>query len=120
LKESSRIQATLEGRDGCAGEFYEYLDHTADVQFHVWGKTLEEAFANMAPCMFNFITELGKLEIGNESDPIELEVSGHDWHSLLFAYMDEMLFNFATDGFCSVKVDIKEFDRENFRIKANM
>ena len=25
-------EATLEGKDGCAGEFYEYLDHTADVQ----------------------------------------------------------------------------------------
>ena len=29
---NSYANATLEGKDGCAGEFYEYLDHTADVQ----------------------------------------------------------------------------------------
>ena len=38
------------------GEFYEYLDHTADVQLHSWGASLDEAFQNIIPCMFNYMT----------------------------------------------------------------
>ena len=34
------------------------LDHTADVQCHCWGRSVVDAFANMAPCMFNYITDL--------------------------------------------------------------
>lgn len=38
-------------------------------------------------------------------------------HSLLFAYMDEFLFRFSTDGFICVKADILSLDKETFEIK---
>ena len=37
--------------------------------------------------------------------------------SLLFAYMDEFLFRFSTDGFCCVKADIVKFNRDIFEIE---
>lgn len=110
-----RANATLEGKDGCSGEFYEYLDHTADVQFHTWGDSLDLAFTHMASCMFNYITDISKLDIDFDKTT-DISVEGHDLHSLLFSYMDELLFRFCTEGFCCVKVDIKKFDRENFNI----
>ena len=97
--------ATLESKDGCAGENYEYLDHTADVQCHTWGKTLEEAFEHMAPCMLNYMTDLS--DITEEADAmVEFKVKGHDLKSLLFNYMDEMLFRFCTDSLCIRRLEV--------------
>ena len=100
-------EATLEGRDGCAGEFYEYLDHTADVQCHAWGNSLEHAFENMAPCMFNYMTDLALVKEDPTSSAEEvIEVKGHDMNNLLFNYMDELLFRFSTDSFCTTRVKV--------------
>lgn len=45
--------ASLTSLDGCAGENYEYLDHTADVQCHSWGSTLKAAFETMVCVYFH-------------------------------------------------------------------
>ncbi|KAL8566138.1 Protein archease [Nucella lapillus] len=48
-----------------------------------------------------------------------IEAEGDDMESLLFHFLDEFLFLFSADPFiiCRV-VKIVEFDRENFKIKA--
>jgi len=112
-----RAENTLESTDGCDGEFYEYLDHTADVQCHVWGKTLEDAFMTMIPCMFNYMTDLTKIDIVPKHT-IEFSVEAHDMESLLFRWMDEFLFRFCSDQFCCKKATIISFDREKFKIKV--
>lgn len=68
-------QQSLESKDGCAGEFYEYLDHTADVQLHAWGESMEKAFENIIPCMFNYMTDLSTVAI-NPDNFVEFTVSG--------------------------------------------
>lgn len=113
----SSAKQGLESKDGVASEFYEYLDHTADVQLHAWGATLELAFSNIIPCMFNYMTDLSTVEI-QEDKIIEFEVKGHDMDTLLFAYMDEFLFYFSTENFCCKEVEILSLDREQFSIKV--
>ena len=35
-----------------------------------------------------------------------IEEKGHDMNSLLFNYMDEMLFRFSTESFCTTRVKV--------------
>ncbi|XP_035728989.1 protein archease-like [Vespa mandarinia] len=97
---------------------YEYLDHTADVQLHAWGESLEEAFEQCAIAMYGYMTDLRRVEI---TDILNVEVEGHDIQSLLFQFLNELLFAFSAESFLvAKKVKINEFDRENFKIKATL
>ncbi|KAJ3654928.1 hypothetical protein Zmor_014080 [Zophobas morio] len=86
---------------------YEYLDHTADVQLHAWGDSLQEAFEQCGLAMFGYMTELPTVEIQQRS---EIKATGHDMESLLFHFLDELLFLFSCEPFliCN-KLVITEF-----------
>lgn len=110
------------------GTSFEYLDHTADVQLHAWGDSLKEAFEQVALCMFNYMTPLheivnGLLQKKNASSRVpvierEFVMSGNDVESLMFHWLDELLFTFSTDFFVPVVLEIIEFDIEKWRIRA--
>ncbi|XP_060518206.1 protein archease-like [Cylas formicarius] len=97
---------------------YEYLDHTADVQLHSWGDSLKEAFEQCGIAMFGYMTELDSVEIKECS---EIVATGHDLESLLFHFLDELLFLFSCEPFliCS-KLTITEFltEGEELMIKC--
>ncbi|XP_027041690.1 protein archease-like isoform X2 [Pocillopora damicornis] len=95
---------------------YEYLDHTADVQLHAWGDDLKEAFEQVATAMFGYMTELTAVEI---EKTMEITAQGDDMINLLFHFLDEFLFLMCDDPYFIVKeVEILEFDKENFSIRA--
>lgn len=104
---------------------YEYLDHTADVQLHAYGKDLKQAFEQCALAMFGYMTELDTVE---ECTSHTIESSGHDLQSALYNFLDEWLYNFSADPFfIPFKIEITEFSRsesdsddedENIVIKA--
>jgi SHS2 domain-containing protein len=45
-------------------------------------------------------------------------LAGHDMMSLLFSYLDEMLFVFCSDGIIVKDVKIQDFDPVSFKIRA--
>ncbi|KAJ6631757.1 Protein archease-like [Pseudolycoriella hygida] len=95
---------------------FEYLDHTADVQLHAWGSTLKEAFEQCGMAMFGYMTSLEYVQI---KYCYQIEATGDDLESLLFHFLDELLFLFSCEPFliCS-SLDITKFDLENFKIEC--
>lgn len=95
---------------------YEYLDHTADVQLHSWGDSLEEAFEQCAMAMFGYMTDTETVE---PIDTIEVESEGEDLESLLFHFLDDWLFKFSADAFFIPReVKVLQLDRMRFRIRS--
>ncbi|KAL4853337.1 Protein archease-like [Chlorella vulgaris] len=100
------------------GHKFEYLDHTADVQLHAWGTTLAEAIANVGLAMFNYMTPLEGIRI-DSTQSRRYEAEGHDLQSLLFNFLDELLFSFSTDFFVAKELTISTIDRnDSWRIVA--
>lgn len=92
------------------------LDHTADVQLHAWGDTLEEAFEQCATAMFGYMTDIETVE---PLDTVEVQTEGHDMLSLLYNFLDEWLYKFSADQFFIPReVKVLHIDRMNFKIRS--
>jgi len=94
---------------------YEFMDHTADVILHSWGRTLEEAFAQNVVAFFSYMTELDSIDI---KTTVEIEATGHDLLDLLYHVLDEFLFSFASSLVVCRKIEVIELDEVNFRCRC--
>lgn len=86
---------------------YEYFEATADIGFNAYGKTLNEAFENAGVAMFNIITDTADVE---PKSKITFEITSEDEVSLLYDYLEELLFHHEIDFmlFSKFHVDIDE------------
>jgi SHS2 domain-containing protein len=87
---------------------YEYFEHTADVKFKAHGKNLEEAFSNAALAMFNVMFEHDKVK---ENLRKNISVNGKDLKSLLYNYLEELLFLLDSEHFLLSGVERVKIDR---------
>lgn len=46
------------------------------------------------------------------------EAEGHDMQSLVFNFLDELLFIFSTELFTCKQLTITELDRDNWKVRA--
>lgn len=74
---------------------YEYLDHTADIKFRAKGQTLSECFENCAKAMFDSIVDIGSIGVGVKK---KLTVRSESLESLLFDFLEELLFFYDAEG----------------------
>jgi len=75
---------------------YKFLEHTADAKFKAYGKTMEEAFSNAALAMFSVMT---KTEMVRPEIEKKIEVKGNDLKSLLYSFLEELLFLMDSEAF---------------------
>mgnify|MGYP000686892749 CR=1 FL=1 len=75
---------------------YKYIEHTADLKFQAFGESMEEAFANAAIAMFDFLTKTDKIEPLIEE---KIEMESEDNKSLLYDFLEQFLFLIDTKQF---------------------
>ena len=94
---------------------YEYFEVTADIGFKAYGNNLNEAFENAGLAMFNIITDTS--DVISEKE-ISFEVTSEDDVSLLYDYLEELLFHHEIDFmlFSEFHVEIDD----NFNLKATI
>ncbi len=91
-----------------------YIEHPSDVGFEAYGDTLEELFANAATAMYSFMTDVDEIA---EAEEREIEINSEDLYSLMFDWLDELIFLFDSESLIMRSFDIA-IDESNFSIQG--
>lgn len=91
---------------------YKFLKHTADIKFQAFGSTLESAFENSALAMAN------SMYSGKVLPKIKkiIKVKGKDLESLLYNFLEEILFLLDSTNFFISKIKIKINQEDNILV----
>lgn len=94
---------------------FEFIDiSTADVGFLAYGKNLNELFENAAMAMFEVMVNTKQIE---HKAKREVKVKGEDLHSLLFEWLNELLFYYGAENLAFSKFEIK-IDEKKIELEA--
>lgn len=91
-------QVPLEQQGGC-----EYLDHTADVQLHAWGKSRAAVYASSVVGLHTYMVDAPNTQATHSAC---FHARGHDEESLLYDILDEALFMFASEAFVITRASV--------------
>ena len=94
---------------------YETFDHTADIGVRVFGRTVEEVFANAAYALFDQMTDLRKVGDGAVQ---EIFVEGADREDLLIRWLGELLFLCQGRGYLFKEFSILHLNSNSLRAVA--
>jgi SHS2 domain-containing protein len=82
---------------------YEQLEHTADLELRIYGRTLRQLFANAAYAMFSQLADLEGIVSNLQR---EVKVGGIDYESLLVNWLNQLLYLQDTRGEVYVAYEI--------------
>lgn len=92
---------------------FRLIEHTADIGLVAYGRTLAEAFANAAYGMFSIIAEPRGVK---EAESRTVELNEADPESLLFEWLNHLIYLFDVETLLFKRCDIRDFD--DHRLKA--
>ena len=91
---------------------FQLIEHTADTGLIAYGHNLAEAFANAAYGLFSIITELDKVK---EIESQEVTVNAEDTESLLFKWLNDLIYTFEVKHYLFKRFDIVEFAKTSLK-----
>jgi SHS2 domain-containing protein len=94
-----------------------FLDHPSDVYVEVRAKSLKEAFALGGMAVYEVMTDVSRVR---KKEKIEVTVEGFDLYSLLYNWLEELIYLFDSKGFLGSEVKVEEVVErdEGFKLKA--
>ena len=97
---------------------FEFFDVTADVGFHAYGKTLEEAFVNAALALFEVMTDTSKI---TPSIKKNIEIESEDPLALLYDWLDELIFLHDAEYliFSQFEIEITQKNQETYLLQGS-
>ncbi|PJF17541.1 Protein archease-like [Paramicrosporidium saccamoebae] len=94
------------------------LEHTADIQIHSWGGSLEESFIECAYALYDYMTDRSTVNVDSQHTTT-INVTGDGVDRLLYNFLDELLFRFSATPFLVAKrIEMRVFDVEGGRLEA--
>ena len=76
-------------------EKFKFLEHTADIKFQAFGRSMEEVFKNSALATFESVHDKNVEKILTN----EIKIQGTDKENLLYNFLDEIIFLFDAEKF---------------------
>ncbi|MDD5012565.1 MAG: archease [Candidatus Nanoarchaeia archaeon] len=95
---------------------FKFLEHTADVKFQAFGNTIEEAFRNSALALKETICD--EIEVKEKKKKI-ISIKQKDFESLLYSFLEEILYLLDAEDFLISKVSKIKIDNK-FNLKATI
>lgn len=92
---------------------FKFIEHTADVKFQAFGKSIEKVFSNSALALKETICGKRKIKRTEEKKII---IEGKDFESLLYEFLEEIIYLLDAENFIIKKV--KEIKIEGFKLTA--
>ena len=91
---------------------FQLIEHTADTGLIAYGKTLTEAFANAAYGMFSIISDLKSVR---ETESRHVELREPDAESLLFEWLNHLLYLFDVEMLLFRRFDVRDFTGQELK-----
>src|SRR3989344_5853648 len=91
---------------------FEFLEHTADVKFRVYGKSLRHIFSNCALAISQIISRGKKIKAVKKK---EFSVSGRDYEAMLYNFVDELIYLLDAESFVVSRADVS-FDEDKVNV----
>jgi len=94
---------------------FKFFSHTADIKFRSYGKTIEESFKNSVYALIKSVTD-SKVK---PKKKLKVKVKGKDFESLLYNFLEEVLYFIDSKNFFVSKIKNLKIDKKSFALFAD-
>jgi SHS2 domain-containing protein len=83
---------------------FRFLEHTADIKFKVWGKTIEKIFENSALALCEFLSKGQPIK---DKVKKKFRIVGKTYDELLYKFIDGIVYLMDAENFISANAKVK-------------